>query len=133
MSGHIPAVSTPWPGLALATAGAIAFFGEAIIVKLAYRYDVDAVTLIMYRMLFALPSLVLLLAWWADVASQLFHRLAVVGAAAHGRVQAEPPPSCRRRRKHVQMPGSCRWRATPDGRDRRGRMTVAKRPGLDVS
>ena len=33
----------------------IAFSGKAIIVKLAYRYGVDAVTLIMLRMLFALP------------------------------------------------------------------------------
>jgi drug/metabolite transporter (DMT)-like permease len=42
----------------------VAFSGKAIIVKLAYRYGVDAVTLIMYRMLFALP-LFLALAWWA--------------------------------------------------------------------
>ncbi len=54
----------PWGGLALATIGAIAFSGKAIIVKLAYRHDVDAVTLIMYRMLFALPLFVLL-SWWA--------------------------------------------------------------------
>ena len=53
-----------WPGLLLATLGAIAFSGKAIIVKLAYRYGVDAVTLITYRMLFALP-LFTLLAWWA--------------------------------------------------------------------
>jgi len=53
-----------WPGLALASAGSIAFSGKAIIVKLAYRYGVDAVTLIMYRMLFALP-LFAVLAWWA--------------------------------------------------------------------
>lgn len=51
-------------GLALAAAGSIAFSGKAIIVKLAYRYGVDAVTLIMFRMLFALP-LFLALAWWA--------------------------------------------------------------------
>jgi drug/metabolite transporter (DMT)-like permease len=51
-------------GLLLATLGAIAFSGKAIIVKLAYRYGVDAVTLIMYRMLFALP-LFLILTWWA--------------------------------------------------------------------
>jgi drug/metabolite transporter (DMT)-like permease len=51
-------------GLLLATLGAIAFSGKAIIVKLAYRYGVDAVTLIMYRMLFALP-LFLVLSWWA--------------------------------------------------------------------
>jgi drug/metabolite transporter (DMT)-like permease len=53
-----------WPGVALALACSIAFSGKAIIVKLAYRYGVDAVTLIMYRMLFALP-LFALLAWWA--------------------------------------------------------------------
>ncbi len=52
------------PGLALAAAGSIAFSAKAIIVKLAYRHGVDAVTLIMFRMLFALP-LFLALAWWA--------------------------------------------------------------------
>jgi drug/metabolite transporter (DMT)-like permease len=52
------------PGIALASLGAIAFSGKAIIVKLAYRYGVDAVTLIMLRMLFALP-LFALMAWWA--------------------------------------------------------------------
>jgi drug/metabolite transporter (DMT)-like permease len=52
------------PGLVLATLGAIAFSGKAIIVKLAYRHGVDAVTLIMLRMLFALP-LFAGLAWWA--------------------------------------------------------------------
>jgi len=45
--------------------GAIAFSGKAIIVKLAYRYGVDAVTLIMYRMLFAL-LLFAAMAWWAS-------------------------------------------------------------------
>ena len=52
-------------GLLLAAFGSIAFSGKAIIVKLAYRYGVDAVTLIMYRMLFALP-LFALMAWWAS-------------------------------------------------------------------
>ncbi|MDD5324494.1 MAG: DMT family transporter [Polaromonas sp.] len=52
-------------GLLLATFGAIAFSGKAIIVKVAYRYGVDAVTLIMYRMLFALP-LFAVMAWWAS-------------------------------------------------------------------
>lgn len=52
------------PGLALAAAGSIAFSGKAIIVKLAYRHGVDAVTLLMYRMLFSLP-LFALMAWWA--------------------------------------------------------------------
>ncbi|MFM9880389.1 MAG: DMT family transporter, partial [Burkholderiaceae bacterium] len=51
--------------MALAVVGAIAFSGKAIIIKLAYRYQVDAVTLIMYRMLFALPLFVAM-AWWAS-------------------------------------------------------------------
>lgn len=45
--------------------GSIAFSGKAIIVKLAYRHGVDAVTLIMYRMLFALPIFAVM-AWWAS-------------------------------------------------------------------
>jgi drug/metabolite transporter (DMT)-like permease len=52
------------PGLILASLGAVAFSGKAIIVKLAYRYGVDAITLIMLRMLFALP-LFAVTAWWA--------------------------------------------------------------------
>ena len=59
------AASRPfWSGLLLAGIGSIAFSGKAIIVKLAYRHGVDAVTLITYRMLFALPMFALL-AWWA--------------------------------------------------------------------
>ncbi len=45
--------------------GAVAFSGKAIIVKLAYRHGVDAVTLVMLRMLFALP-LFLAMAVWAS-------------------------------------------------------------------
>jgi drug/metabolite transporter (DMT)-like permease len=62
-ASHISA-SARRRGLLLASLGAVAFSGKAIIVKLAYRYGVDAVTLIMYRMLFALPMF-LILAWWA--------------------------------------------------------------------
>ncbi|MDG0864307.1 DMT family transporter [Pelomonas aquatica] len=54
-----------WPGLLLAALGAIGFSGKAIIVKLAYRHGgVDAVTLLMWRMLLAMPFF-LALAWWA--------------------------------------------------------------------
>jgi len=49
----------------MAVIGAIGFSVKAIIVKLAYRHGVDAVTLIMYRMLFALP-LFAVMAWWAS-------------------------------------------------------------------
>lgn len=52
-------------GLLLALLGSIAFSGKAIIVKLAYRYGVDAVTLLMYRMLFSLPFFAIM-AWWAS-------------------------------------------------------------------
>ena len=52
-------------GLLLAAFGAIAFSGKAILVKLAYRHGVDAVTLIMFRMLFALPIFAAM-AWWAS-------------------------------------------------------------------
>ena len=63
----VPAVGSDSPrrgGLILATLGAVAFSGKAILVKLAYRHGVDAVTVIMLRMLFALP-LFLVLSWWA--------------------------------------------------------------------
>ena len=60
-----PAAARPGfgTGLALAAFGAVAFSGKAIIVKLAYRHGVDAVTVLMYRMLFALPMFAVL-AWW---------------------------------------------------------------------
>jgi drug/metabolite transporter (DMT)-like permease len=64
-SGAIRAETKIGAGLALAVFGAIAFSGKAIIVKLAYRYGVDAVTLIMLRMLFALPIFAVM-GWWAS-------------------------------------------------------------------
>jgi drug/metabolite transporter (DMT)-like permease len=84
----MPAVTTaPSPhlatGLLLAGAGSIAFSGKAIIVKLAYRYGVDAVTLIMYRMLFALP-LFIALAWWATARQGRGARVPLTGRDALG-------------------------------------------------
>jgi drug/metabolite transporter (DMT)-like permease len=52
-------------GVLLALAGSVAFSGKAIIVKLGYRYGVDAITLLMLRMLLALPFF-LALSWWAS-------------------------------------------------------------------
>ncbi len=52
-------------GLALAIVGAIAFSGKAIIAKLAYRYGVDAITVVMLRMVFALP-IFLAMGLWAS-------------------------------------------------------------------
>ncbi len=73
-------------GLLLAAAGAIAFSGKAIIVKLAYRHGVDAVTLIMLRMAFALPMFVALAAWAGRGRPPLARRdwLAVVGLGFSG-------------------------------------------------
>jgi drug/metabolite transporter (DMT)-like permease len=73
-------------GLTLGIVGAIAFSGKAIIVKLAYRHGVDAVTLIMYRMLFALPLFVLM-AWWASRGKPPLTRrdwLGVIGLGVSG-------------------------------------------------
>ena len=70
-------------GLTLATLGAIAFSGKAIIVKLAYRHGVDAVTLIMYRMLFALPIFAIM-AWWASRSKPALTRHDVWGVLGLG-------------------------------------------------
>jgi drug/metabolite transporter (DMT)-like permease len=70
----------------MALAGSIAFSGKAIIVKLAYRYDVDATTLIMLRMLFALPFFAAM-AWWASRGQEALTRrdwLGVLGLGVSG-------------------------------------------------
>ncbi len=75
-----------WIGLALALFGAIAFSGKAIIVKLAYRHGVDAITLITYRMLFALPFFIAL-AWWSGRGKARLSRdnaMAVMGLGFSG-------------------------------------------------
>lgn len=64
MSAAAGAAAVRRAGLLMAAAGAVCFAGKAIIIKLAYRHGVDAVTLIMLRMLFALPFFVAL-AWWS--------------------------------------------------------------------
>jgi drug/metabolite transporter (DMT)-like permease len=50
-------------GVALATLGSVLFSAKAVVVKLAYRHGVDAVTLLTLRMLFAAPFFALALAW----------------------------------------------------------------------
>lgn len=42
-------------GILLAAVGAVLFAAKAVVVKITYRYDVDAVTVIAFRMLFSLP------------------------------------------------------------------------------
>ena len=82
----LPAQKSVAVGLTLAFLGAIAFSGKAIIVKLAYRHGVDAVTLLMYRMLFALP-IFLFMAWWAGRGKAALTRkdwLGVIGLGFSG-------------------------------------------------
>src|SRR5438128_11205295 len=72
-------------GVLMVVASAIGFSGKAIIIKLAYRHGVDAVTLLTLRMVFRAP-LFLLLAWWAvrapgvqPLARQDLRAIAVLG------------------------------------------------------
>lgn len=51
-------------GILMVVVAAIAFSFKAVIIKLAYRHGVDAVTLLALRMIFSAP-LFLILAWWA--------------------------------------------------------------------
>lgn len=70
-------------GLALAIGGSILFSGKAVVVKLAYRYGVDATTLIALRMGFSLPFFVAALIWSSRGAQPLsladHARLIVIG------------------------------------------------------
>src|SRR5687768_18354213 len=53
----------PTLGIAFAVIGAIAFSGKAILAKLMYQHGVDAVTVVAWRMLIALPMFLLLALW----------------------------------------------------------------------
>src|SRR6476646_5503673 len=50
-------------GLAIAVIGAVLFSTKAIVAKLIYRYPVDAVTLLGFRMLFSLPFFAAVALW----------------------------------------------------------------------
>lgn len=58
-------------GLGIAIAGAILFSTKAIVAKLIYRYQVDAVTLIAFRMLFSLPVFAVIALWQARKGTSL--------------------------------------------------------------
>ena len=53
------------PGALMVVAAAVAFSGKAVIIKLAYRHGVDALTLLALRMLFSAPLFAILAAWAA--------------------------------------------------------------------
>lgn len=68
-AGAGPAVATPAAapalagGLAIAIVGAVLFSTKAVVAKLLYRYHIDAVTLIAFRMLFSLPAFAAVAFW----------------------------------------------------------------------
>jgi drug/metabolite transporter (DMT)-like permease len=50
-------------GLAIAVAGAVLFSTKAIVAKLLYRYQLDAVTVLAFRMLFSVPFFAAVALW----------------------------------------------------------------------
>lgn len=50
-------------GLSIAIAGAVLFSTKAVVAKLLYRYHIDAVTLIAFRMLFSFPVFAAVAIW----------------------------------------------------------------------
>lgn len=58
-------------GLAIAVIGAVFFSAKAIVAKLIYRYQVDAVTLLAFRMLFSLPFFAAIAIWKARTEASL--------------------------------------------------------------
>ncbi|MFC0253377.1 DMT family transporter [Massilia consociata] len=50
-------------GLSIAVAGAVLFSTKAVVAKLLYRYHIDAVTLIAFRMLFSFPVFAAVAVW----------------------------------------------------------------------
>ena len=59
-------------GFLLATGAALGFSVKAIFVKLVYEYDVDAITMLMFRMMFALPFFIVIV-WLEERKSK--HRI----------------------------------------------------------
>ncbi|MEM8906677.1 MAG: DMT family transporter [Bacteroidota bacterium] len=63
MSTQLSAERTHVYGALLVFLGSVLFSTKAVIVKLAYQYEVDSISLLALRMLFALPVFVLVGAW----------------------------------------------------------------------
>lgn len=65
-------------GVACVLAGSVAFSAKPVLVKAAYQYGVDTMTLLALRMLFAAP-LFLLMAWWAGRPDVAFTKREIAG------------------------------------------------------
>ena len=68
-------------GIAFTIVGSIAFSGKPIIIKLAYQYGVDVMTLLALRMLFSLPLFLVMALWAGRAPTPLTRRdwIAVLG------------------------------------------------------
>ncbi len=72
-----------WIGIACVLAGSIAFSAKPVLVKAAYQYGIDTMTLLALRMLFAAP-LFLLMAWWAGRPAVAFSTREIAGIVCLG-------------------------------------------------
>lgn len=70
-------------GIACVLAGSVAFSAKPVLVKAAYQYGIDTMTLLALRMLFAAP-LFLLMAWWAGRPAVAFTAREIAGIAFLG-------------------------------------------------
>jgi drug/metabolite transporter (DMT)-like permease len=61
-------------GLAIAIAGSILFSAKAIVAKLMYRYQVDAIMVLTLRMMFAFPLFLMIAVWKARTEPLLSHK-----------------------------------------------------------
>lgn len=71
-------------GLLLAALGAVGFSGKAVIIKLAYAYPVDAVTLLALRMVFSLPFFAAMAVWSGRNPAYRMQRADWIGILALG-------------------------------------------------
>ncbi len=73
MSSAAAEARSAYIGVVCVLIGSIGFSGKTIIIKLAYHYDVDVITLLALRMLIALPFF-LAMAWWARGGERMVRR-----------------------------------------------------------
>jgi drug/metabolite transporter (DMT)-like permease len=59
----VPARPALIAGLAIAVGGAVLFSAKAIVAKLLYRYQIDAITVLCFRMMFSLPVFAAVALW----------------------------------------------------------------------
>ena len=69
-------------GLAIAVGGAILFSTKAVLAKLLYRYQLDAVTLIAFRMMFSVPVFAAVALWKMRSEAPLSRPVQVLGLTA---------------------------------------------------